>query len=159
MKVTFPWAGYHPILMCRIEKPPRTGSLPNVPDRARSSEGLFAAAGLAELAALPARHDFVEALAALIASCANGSRAKLTASGKQKPQIEVFACTRASHGRLRISGPGRPAVSVEYVLAGNGTSRSSKAGKRSMERAGDLEESRRITERTILSIAVLFARE
>jgi hypothetical protein len=129
------------------------------PDKAQSSEDLFEATGLAELTTLPARHGFVEALAALIASCANGSLAKLTAGGKQKLQIEALAFTRATHGRLRISGLGRPAASVEYLLAGNGTSRSSKVGKRSMEQAGDLEESRRITERTILSVAELFARE
>src|SRR5579862_6418569 len=44
-------------------------------DQTRSSDKLFGAAKLRDLAALPSRHSFIEALAALIASVATGSLA------------------------------------------------------------------------------------
>ena len=132
------------------------------PDKARSSDALYRESGLDNLAALPARHGFVEALAALVASSATGSLQNLIASPKQMPRIEVFAFTRATHGRIRISGlPGGLTVSVEYipVRTGEESPRSKRTGKISIDQAGDLEQSRRITERTILSVAKLLAEE
>jgi hypothetical protein len=115
------------------------------PDEERSSAKLYGSARLRDLAALPARHSFVEALAALIASAATGTLAAGT------PSIEVFAFTRAVRGRIRVAGlPSRLTASVEYVpVSGRATK------DRADANAGDLEQSRRITERTILPIARL----
>lgn len=136
------------------------------PDKAQSSEGLFAAARLSDLGGLPARHDFVEGLAAVIASAANGSLAELIAKSDDGsiPHIEVFAFTRATRGRMRIARlPNGLTASVEYMPA----PRSPKAQRgepirrarqaRLKGTSGDLEQSRRITERTILRIAALLS--
>jgi hypothetical protein len=137
-------------------------------DKARSSEKLFGAAKLDDLAALPARHGFVEALAALIASASTGSLAKLMANSRDGwvPHIEVFAFTRATRGRIRISGlPSGLTASLEYVPTTGETkpARMKKVRPRRDahrdEAPGDLEQSRRITELTILPIAKLLAAE
>jgi hypothetical protein len=137
-------------------------------DRARSSDKLYGALDLDDLAALPARHSFVDALTALIASVSTGSLAKLIAASKDDwvPHIEVFAFTRAVRGRIRIAGlPNGMTASVEYALASAGIkpSRARKSARgRTADRddgMGDLEQSRRITERTILPIAELLAPE
>jgi hypothetical protein len=138
------------------------------PDKARSSDKLYASAKLNDLATLPARHSFVEAVAVLIASAATGSLAKIIAAPEEgsRPSIEVFAFTRATRGRIRIAGmPSGLTASVEYVPAPAGikTGRTKKIGHGRIavvqEGGGDLEQSRRITERTILSIAGLLAQE
>jgi hypothetical protein len=137
-------------------------------DKARSSDKLFGAAKLDDLAALPARHSFVDALAALIVSAATGSLAKLTANSSDGwlPHIEVFAFTRATRGRIRIAGlPNGLTASLEYISAVAETkpARAKKIGRRrdalADESVGDLEQSRRITERTVLAIARLLAEE
>jgi hypothetical protein len=137
-------------------------------DKARSSEKLFAGAKLDDLAALPARHGFVDALAALIASASTGSLAKLMVDAKDGwvPHIEVFAFTRATRGRIRITGlPSGLTASLEYVPTTVETkpARAKKVSRRrdphTDEGRGDLEQSRRITERTILPIAKLLAPE
>jgi hypothetical protein len=134
-------------------------------DKRRSSEGLFAGIELDDLGKLPARHSFVEGLSALIASATTGSLAQLmrTKPKGQRPHIEVFAFTRATYGRIRISRlPSGTTASVEYLVP------SAKSGKRSAKvsdqslsavSTGDLEQSRRITERTILAIATLLREE
>lgn len=130
------------------------------PDRTRSSERLFGAAQLDDLASLPIRISFVEALAALLASAAAGSLASMIEHSKKgiTPSIEVFAFTRAVKGRIRLSGlPNGFTASIEYIPAAG-----SKVGSRkgiTQEEAGDLEQSRRITERTILPIAQLLAED
>ena len=124
-------------------------------DKERSSERLFGAASLDDLAALPARHRFIDGLAAVIASAAAGSLYKLVAEigGGSTPSIEIFAFTRAMRGRIRIAGlPNRRTASVEYIAA-KGTLGFP------LGVAGDLEQSRRITERTIFSIAELLSQE
>jgi hypothetical protein len=134
-------------------------------DRTRSSDKLFGAAMLDDLAALPARHGFVDALAALIASAATGSLAKLMADsvGGWVPHIEVFAFTRACRGRIRIAGlPKGGTASIEYIPSPADTKTRVKPMSRSRDaythvNTGDLEQSRRITERTILPIAKLLA--
>jgi hypothetical protein len=121
-------------------------------DKSLSSEGQFGAACLDDLSALPARHSFVEALAALIASATDGSLAALEAKASQRwqPSIEIFAFTRATRGTIRMSGlPTGLTASVEYIPTAR-----SRAGS-SDNATGDLEQSRRITERTIFSIAEL----
>jgi hypothetical protein len=136
------------------------------PDRARSSDKLFATAKLHDLGALPARHSFIEALAALIASAATGSLARMMAASKEdwSPSIEVFAFTRATRGRIRIAGlPNALTVYVEYGPAAPGTHPAGKIDRRRKALAddsiGDLEQSRRITERTILAIATLLSKD
>lgn len=134
------------------------------PDRMRSDEKLFGPAKLDDLGALPDRLSFVEALAALIASAATGSLATMIASSEEgwMPSIEVFAFTRATRGRIRLAGlPSGFTASIEYMPAAAGIK-----GKRARGRAmpadeslGDLEQSRRITERTILPIARLLAKD
>jgi hypothetical protein len=124
-------------------------------DKVRSSEGRFATTELDDLASLPTRHGFVTALAALIASASTGSLAKLIAGSANHamPRIEVFAFTRGTRGRIRISGlPNGMAASVEYVPV-----EASKAPHN--EERGDLEQSRRVTEQTIVPIARLLAEE
>ncbi len=128
------------------------------PDTDRSNSGLFGKIGLNDLAALPPDHGFVDGLAALITSAANGSLARLMTGTKtaEAPHLEVFAFTQATHGRIRISGlPNAVTASVEYVPA----SRRGKTGRgrdAKAEHPGDLEQSRRITERTIYAVACLF---
>jgi len=125
-------------------------------DASRSSESRFGATGCDDLAALPARHSFVEALAALIASATDGSLAALQAGVDQHrpPSIEIFAFTRATRGRIRIAGlQNGLTASVEYGAAG----RSREAPPH--HATGDLEQSRRITERTIFSVAELLGQE
>jgi hypothetical protein len=137
-------------------------------DKTRSSDALFGSAELDDLAALPAPHGFIDALAALITSAATGSLARLMAGSEKgwMPQIEVFAFTRATRGRIRIAGlPNGLTASVEYGSAP--ASRQSvhveKAARTRLAAAddspGDLEQSRRITDRTILPIATLLTTE
>ena len=131
------------------------------PDKSRSSDELFAAAKLDDLSALPARHGFVEGLAALIASASTGSLTALIADADEPPHIEVFAFTRATRGRIRISSlPNGLTASIEYAPAPAETKPA--RGRKSISPLGgpgDLEQSRRITERTILRIAKLLAEE
>jgi hypothetical protein len=130
----------------------------------RSNDKHFAATQLDDLATLPARHGFVDALAALIASVATGELAKLIAATEDgsAPSIEVFAFTRATRGRIRIARlPSGHTASIEYIPipAAQKPARAGKSGPRRRGAAdaeiGDLEQSRRVTERTILSIATL----
>jgi hypothetical protein len=128
-------------------------------DKRRSDADSFGGTGLDDLA-LPARHSFVDALAAVIASAATGSLAKqLAAAGDGAvPGIEIFAFTRATRGRIRIAGlPNGQIAIVEYaaipVTAKSTRPDKSRRGHVAENASGDLEQSRRITERTILSIA------
>jgi hypothetical protein len=135
-------------------------------DKTRSSDKLFGAEGLDDLAALPARQSFVDALTALIVSASSGSLARLIATSEDGwiPHIEVFAFTWAVRGRIRVAGlPNGLTASVEYVPA---TTRIKPSHAKKLARTagsddstGDLEQSRRVTERTILPIAALLAPE
>jgi hypothetical protein len=133
-------------------------------DKAKSSAKAFDAANIDDLAALPARHSFVDALAAVIASVGTGSLAKqmAAAGGSAIPSIEIFAFTRATRGRIRIAGlPNGQTASVEYaaIPVTAKSTRPDKGRRRHVAEnaSGDLEQSRRITERTILSIARILA--
>jgi len=136
-------------------------------DPSRSSDDLFGASGLADLAGLPHQHSFVNGLSALIASAANGALAEQIAAAKPLsalPQIEVYAFTRATYGRIRLAGlANRMTVSVEYLPAPPHPRGRVQSAKRrtsaTHENAGDLEQSRRISERTILAIANLLIEE
>jgi hypothetical protein len=137
------------------------------PDRARSSDKLFAASGLTDLASLPLRHSFIDGLEHLIASAAAGELAKLIGNTEEQfapPSIEIFAFTQATHGRIRLSGlPSGIVANVEYLPARESKGPRPKIKSRGIAAAneivGDLEQSRRVTERTILAVAELFAKE
>jgi hypothetical protein len=125
-------------------------------DTSRSSESIYGAAEGSTLSALAGRHNFVEALAALLASAADGTLASHAAGEDQrrKPSIEIFAFTRATRGRIRLAGlQSGQTASVEYVPADR--------NREGLEdrAAGDLEQSRRITERTVIAVATLLAEE
>lgn len=112
----------------------------------------YAASALADLQALR-DHSFIEGLEALIVSSTSGAVATLVAKvGTDKaPRVEVFALTNATSGRIRLSGlPNRRTIAVDYVGRGN---------RPAAQAAGDLEQSRRITERTIFAVAALLAEE
>jgi hypothetical protein len=90
---------------------------------------------------LRVRQSFVEALEALIVWAAK--------AGSSAPSIEVFAFTRATYGRIRLTGSAKEAMIVaEYLQAKRATAD---------DEPGDLEQSRRITGRTILTVARLLA--
>ncbi len=123
-------------------------------DQVRSSGRLYAGVDLDDLALLVAGHSFVDGLASLIKSASTGSLAKLFTEPSENgaPHIEVFAFTRATRGRIQITGlPNRLTASVEYATADGAHAR--------LGAAGDLEQSRRITELTICSIAELLSLE
>lgn len=134
-------------------------------DKTRSSNGLFRGTRLRELSTLSFEHSFVDGLAALIASASTGALAKRLYNSPLRwlPRIEVFAFTGATYGRIRIAAmPEGKIASVEYVrttdetkLRGKRTTRGQAVCTR--ENVGDLEQSRRITEHTILLIAELLA--
>jgi hypothetical protein len=133
-------------------------------DKERSSGKALRPTDLYDLGTLPARHSFVDGLAALITSAATGSLAKqIAASGKGwAPSIEVFAFTRATRGRIRLAGlPDGNTASIEYAAIPQKTKsgRADKGGRRHIDALGDLEQSRRITEQTILPIAKLLAED
>lgn len=137
------------------------------PDRTRSSDKIFAASGIAELASLPARHSFVDALEQLIVSAADAERGRMIKKNSNQfapPSIEIFAFTQATYGRIRLAGlPSGMVANVEYVPERGLARRYPKIASRGIagpnENSGDLEQSRRVTERTILAVAKLFAEE
>ena len=133
-------------------------------DTAQSNYKAFFTTKLDDLAEPSALESFVDALAALIGSASSGSLARLMENSDDgcMPSMEAFAFTRATRGRLRIAGlpHGRTTI-LEYVSA-HADMKSSRGGSRKrkrsiVERGGDLEQSRRLTERTILPIAKLLA--
>lgn len=121
-------------------------------DRERSSAPLFGAVGLDDLAKLPVRHSFVDGLQTVITSAVSGSLAALMGSlpDDRHARIEVFALTRATHGQIRLTGmPNGNTASLHYgPAAPRGPMRESGAAA-----MGDLEQSRRISERTIYAVA------
>jgi hypothetical protein len=124
-------------------------------DKKRSDEGLYSIGDLGDLAGLPARHGFITGLSGVIASAVAGALFRLQrgADGGWPPKIEVFALAHETRGGIRISGlPSQQTVSVEYLpMIG--------ADSSPINSAGDLEQSRRITERTIFSVAELLRQE
>jgi hypothetical protein len=131
-------------------------------DLDRSSDKIFAGSGIADLASLSARHSFVDGLEHLIASVADGALGRMIGDQLRPPAIEIFAFTQATCGRIRLTGlPSGTVANVEYVPA-RGSKAQHSTGRGiagASEFDGDLEQSRRITERTILAVAKLFAEE
>jgi hypothetical protein len=121
------------------------------PDRRRSSDGLYAGTGIDELASLASRHSFIDALEVLIRSAGRGSLRALCSQENQIPRIEVFAFAGRIYGRVRIAGLSNGMIAnVEYVPISN---------PGSSTQSGDLEQSRRITELTILSLGNLIVED
>jgi hypothetical protein len=120
------------------------------PDKARSSEKLFAGSGLEDLASLPASHSFEQGLAAIISSAAQGSLADYVQKSKaiERTSIEVSAVTNTTRASIRVLE-----ANVEYTTSIDGRVRSNR-GKTMV--LGDLKEIRQITGQTILMIARLF---
>lgn len=144
------------------------------PQAARSSEKLFARAGITELAALPPEHSFVDALEALLIAASSGSLAKGLAARTSKSGtgrtavallIEVAAMTPGTSGNIRIAGVRKgAAASVHYARQSAREALAARQpSKRDVEdweervkrhRADtDLEQYRQITQRTILNAA------
>ena len=135
-------------------------------DKARSSERLFGRIKIEDLNALPASHSFVDGLATLIASASTGALAKLLYESPVRwlPRIEVFAFTGAARGRIRIAEmrDGGAAI-VEYIPAPTeakqARGKKTRHGRDAGESAGDLEQSRRVTEQTILMVAEVLGQD
>jgi hypothetical protein len=120
------------------------------PDKLRSNQKLFSEIGLDDLAALPARHSFVDGLAAIISSAAQGSLADYVQKSKtiERTGIEASAVTNATCASICVL-----TANVDYAATKDGPARSS-GGKTKV--AGDLKETRQITGQTIFMIAELF---
>lgn len=151
------------------------------PDASRSSLALFHRVGIEELAALPERHSFVDALEALLVAASVGSLARNLAGKARKlgphaapaaPVIEVAALTPGTSGDIRISGVRKGVTAhVHYALPSPwGRSGAHHPGKREIEAweaqirrhrgETDLEQYRRISAKTILrAAAALGAKE
>jgi hypothetical protein len=131
-------------------------------DKTRSSEDHFDSTGIEELGALPARHSFIEALTVLLTAAGTGSLAIATgANDGRKPRIEVSTSTRTTRARIQIAIPNAPPSIVEYLDASplNRPGRSKRNHPGPSDPDGDLEQSRRISERTVFEVAKLLARE
>ena len=150
------------------------------PDPSTSSERLFRDLGLSELTALPANHNFIDAVEALIVSASTGSLSMhLAEEAKQArgqklavaPMIEVAAHTPGTLGSIRVAGikTGRKVTTAEvrYALPGPWSRRhgSKMPPKHELDaweasvrshRIEGLDQYRRITEPMLLRIAEAF---
>jgi hypothetical protein len=144
----------------------------------RSSENLFARLGIDELAALPREHSFIDVLEALIVAASTGSLAKSLARQAKKhksdmeavaPLIEVAALTPGTSGEIRIAGLRKDATaSVTYAQPTPWDKPGGRMpGKRAIEAweervkkrrvETDLEQSRRISQKTIVRAAAILS--
>jgi hypothetical protein len=126
----------------------------------RSSDEQFGPSKIDELTSLAANHSFVDAMTALIGAISTGSLAKLIDDDAEGtgPHIEIFALTRATRGRIRISGlPDGLTASMEYIPCPAAAKRTTRRGMAIEQGSGDLEQSRRITEQTIFRVAKILA--
>jgi hypothetical protein len=120
------------------------------PDKLRSSQELFAEIGLDDLAALPVHHSFVDGLAAIISSAAQGSLADYVQKSKaiERTCIEVSAVANATSASIRVLD-----ANVHYAATNDGPTQSSRGETKLV---GDLKETRQITGQAIFMIARLF---
>ena len=127
-----------------------------------SSKGLFAEIGIEELAALPVGHSFVDALEALFTATSTGSlEGKLAAKARKErtdkiwvaPTITIEALAPGTEGSVSIGGDGVIAVATYQPPRDASRSRLQRGKHRHVH--GDLEEYRRISEKTILRVADL----
>jgi len=148
------------------------------PLRRASSKALFRDIGIAELAALPGSHSFIDALEGMLRAAATGSLAKfLDAEAKTvrgrcldvAPLIEVAAGTPGTVGDIRIAGvKSGVTAAVRYALPNPwdraGAKTPSAAAIEAWEKRikqhradTDLEQYRRISARTIVQVAEALA--
>jgi len=124
------------------------------PQQPGSGATLYRETGIAELEALPHEHSFVDAVEALITSAANGALAEVSEAA---PLIDIAALSPGTVGDIRIAGlPSGITVNVRYLTP------AAPAEKRKNAKAApkrDLEQYRRISERTVLGIGALLAGE
>lgn len=124
------------------------------PQQPGTGAALYQETGITELKALPREHSFVDAVEALITSAATGSIAE---TPEAAPLIDIAALSPGTIGDIRIAGlPSGATVNVRYLTPAE------PAGKRKNAKAApkrDLEQYRRISERTVLGIGALLAGE
>jgi hypothetical protein len=143
------------------------------PHRDTSSDDLFAATGIAELVALPARHSFIDALEAVIVSATTGTllAAARAVSDERRtttlmPLIEITALTPGTVGDVRIAGLGNGnTAEVRYAgptpwdkhsaTPSDQDIRAWETALRRERNSSDLEQFRRISARTIIRIGEL----
>ena len=133
-------------------------------DERVSTRKNFKLTGIDDLASLSPKHSFVDGLSALITSISGGTLREvgLKSRGKWKPQIEVYASTFATRGAIRLGAmPPGEAVTVEYGLPWgpkrDQPQRYAGEPSDSNRQLGDLEQTRRVSAATIVSIARLLA--
>jgi hypothetical protein len=145
------------------------------PHHATSSRGGFGKSGVAELMALAVHHSFVDALEALIVALTREDDSKgaaITGRSMKGPMrswsIEVAALTPGTVGDIRITNANGRTTNVRYALPYPFTGRSRKDVSRreletwqariSVQPQSDLEQFRKVSSRTISSIASLLVK-
>lgn len=131
------------------------------PEPAASGTQPYGDSGIVELVALGPDHSFPDAVAALLAAAATGSlvglvvgKAATDVEARGPVLIDIAALTPGTAGDIRIAGlPGGAVVNVRYL-----TSEADCTGEARVRKAGaeiDLEQYRRVSERTIAGIAAV----
>jgi hypothetical protein len=135
------------------------------PHAATSTKGGFVKLGVTTLTALPEEHSFVDAIEALIVAVTGGSLPSVPKSRQTTAIIEVAALTPGTVGDIRLSGIGGKSANVRYALP-HPFSGKSKATRKEIESwqarikvqpQSDLEQFRKISERTIIAVGRLLA--
>lgn len=121
-----------------------------------SGTDLYGETGIDELKALPREHSFVDAVEALVASAAKGSLADAVEASQTAPVIDIAALSPGTVGDIRLAGlPSGITVNVRYLKPAAREKR--KGSQPRVQR--DLEQYRRISERTVFGIGALLAGE
>lgn len=125
----------------------------------RASPKGYRSVGITQLTALDTAHSFVDALEALFLAAADETCAF-------PPSVEIAAINPVAAGEIRLAGlPDQNVVAVRYAIPPpwpNGTTPSARqeaAWRAKYGRQGDLQECRRVTGQTIVSIATLLSRD
>lgn len=144
-----------------------------IPHMPTSTKGRFTALGVQSLTRLPAKHSFLDALEALLQSLADGSLSLEPPGPSKRPQrhvgsiplIEVAALTPGTVGDIRISLASGASANVRYALPNPFSRKAPISDKESVswqarikvQAASDLEQFRKVTDRTVLAISQLLA--
>jgi hypothetical protein len=138
-----------------------------------SSRGGFKALGVPDLANLPQRHSFVDALEVLILAIVRGAPALVARREPKRigkvllaePMIEVAALTPGTVGELRFGAVHGRSAHVRYALPNPFSSKTKVSQKEvaswqariKVRAESDLEQFRKISERTLWKIGELLA--
>lgn len=126
------------------------------PQQPGSGTDLYGETGIHELKALPREHSFVDAVEALVASAAKGSLADAVEASQTAPVIDIAALSPGTVGDIRLAGlPSGITVNVRYLKPVPSEKR--KGSQPGVQR--DLEQYRRISERTVFGIGAILAGE